>query len=161
MAFDWLVLREGASLVKYAPNCFWVIHVSTAAGEAEETAACMYIHSCRLGMAGEVMCLSSVSDCQNKVHTVLQLHCCTVASGEPVAFGGNVWARVLCDKIIAVYEFPCLLWDYLWDFLRIKKTVSRETWSSHTWVQHNRFFSNSLHFSRLLKWLIGSVALIT
>lgn len=158
MAFDWLVLREGASLVKYAPNCFWVIHVSTAAGEAEETAACMYIHSCRLGMAGEVMCLSSVSDCQNKVHTVLQLHCCTVASGEPVAFGGNVWARVLCDKIIAVYEFTCLLWDTFWG---LRKQLAGKREAATPEYSTTRFFSHSLHFSRLLKWLIGSVALIT
>lgn len=43
-------------------------------GKAEETAACMYIHYGKLGMQGEIMCFSSVSDCQNKVHTVLGLH---------------------------------------------------------------------------------------
>lgn len=103
----------------------------------------MYIHSCRLGMAGEVMCLSSVSDCQNKVHTVLQLHCCTVASGEPVAFGGNIWARVLCDKIIAVYEFPCLLWDTFWG-LRKQLAGKREAATpeySTTDSFHIRFIS--------------------
>lgn len=50
--------------MKYVLNCFSVIHVSTAAGEAEETAACMDIHYCGLGTGGEIMCFSPVSDYQ-------------------------------------------------------------------------------------------------
>lgn len=55
MTFDWVVLRGEDSFVKYVLNCFWVIHVSAAVGEVKETAACMYIHYCGLGMEGEIM----------------------------------------------------------------------------------------------------------
>lgn len=120
----WLSMSEGS--VKHVLNCVWVIHVSTEAGEAEETAACMYIHYGGLGMGGEIMCFSSVSGCQNKVHTVLELHGCTPhAPGRVVAIRWNIRAAVLCDKIITGYEFICLWWC----FEKIKITVSGGSWS--------------------------------
>ncbi len=59
MAFDWVVPRGEDGFEKNGLKYFWVIHVSAAAGEAEETAACMYIHYCGLGMVKEIMCFSS------------------------------------------------------------------------------------------------------
>lgn len=133
MAFDWVVLRGEDSFVKNVLNCVWVIHVSAAAGEAEETAACMYIHYCGLGMGGEIMCFSSVTDCQNKVHTVLELHSYTAGPGRAVAICWNVRAGVLCDKITTGCEFMCL-WPLV--FKRLRKQLVGN-WSGHTWIQQN------------------------
>lgn len=111
-------------------------------GKAEETAACMNIHYCRLGMGGEIMCFSSVSDCQNKVYTVLELHSYTAGPGRAVAICWNIRAGVLCDKIITGY----LWWPV---FKRLGKQL---VGSSHTWIQQNRIHSTLCSFS---PWIIS------
>lgn len=135
-------------------TAFWVIHVSTAAGEAEETAACMYIHYCGLGMRGEIMCFSSVTDCQNKVHTVLQLHGCytvLVLLKSRVALCWYIRAGVLCDKIITGYAFTCLWWLVL---KRLGKQFSRKLKRPHLNSAENLISAHFLLGSFLLKRLI-------
>lgn len=153
MAFDWVVLRGEDSFVKYVLSCFSVIHISTAVGEAEETAACMYIHYRGLGTGGEIMCFSLVSDYQNKVYIVLDTVPCW--SSGAVAICWNTWAGVLCDKNVTGYEFVCL-------FERLRK--QREIVA--TTRKHDKigFISPSVHFllgSFLLTKLIGDIAFIT
>lgn len=116
-------------------------------GHAEETAACMYIHYCRLGMRGEIMCFSSVSDCQNKVYTVLELHSNTAGPERAVVICWNMRAGVLWDKIITGY-----LW---WPVFKSRKTVSRKRW--HLNSAESDLFQP--HF--LLERIIEDVAFIT
>lgn len=50
---------------------------------------------------------------------------------------GFRWKRLSKSFVWQNHRGVWIPMSFMGYFLRIKKTVSRETWSSHTWVQHN------------------------
>lgn len=116
MASDGVVLRGEDSFVKYILNCFSVIRVSTAAGEAEETAACRDIHYCGPGRRGQIMGFSSLCEHQNQV---CPRH--AVGPAGPGLFAETPQQDFSVTKIITGYEFVG----------KIKKTVGGKSKRPH------------------------------